>query len=220
MLIMHSRRHRHALGPGRYPGLSQRHPALIAAVLYRDHARGRDDASVRRRAAPPGAMAMTHAHPEREHTGRTRRGWRCASARAQIAALCGFGLQDQARIATAVSEIARNVYNYAAPGRVEFLIEGETAPQLLTIRIEDQGPGIADLDRILAGQYQSQTGMGVGLIGAQRLMDRFDDQQPRRARARVVELQQAAAGACAAAHAARWSATSAPAWRRCRPRRR
>ena len=97
----------------------------------------------------------------------------CRQRARQIAALCGFGLQDQARIATAASEIARNVYNYAAPGRAEFLIEGETAPQVLTIRIEDQGPGIAELDRILAGQYTSQTGMGVGLVGAQRLMDRF-----------------------------------------------
>jgi signal transduction histidine kinase/CheY-like chemotaxis protein len=97
----------------------------------------------------------------------------CRQRARQIAALCGFGLQDQARIATAASEVARNVYNYAAPGRAEFIIEGETVPQVLTIRIDDQGPGIAELDRILAGQYKSQTGMGVGLLGAQRLMDRF-----------------------------------------------
>ena len=97
----------------------------------------------------------------------------CRQRARQIAALCGFGLQDQARIATAASEVARNVYTYAAPGRAEFIIEGETVPQVLTIRIDDQGPGIAELDRILAGQYKSQTGMGVGLLGAQRLMDRF-----------------------------------------------
>ena len=97
----------------------------------------------------------------------------CRQRARQIASLCGFGLQDQARIATAASEVARNVYNYAAPGRAEFLIEGETVPQVLTIRIEDQGPGIADVERILAGKYKSQTGMGVGLLGAQRLMDRF-----------------------------------------------
>jgi signal transduction histidine kinase/ActR/RegA family two-component response regulator len=97
----------------------------------------------------------------------------CRQRARQIAALCGFGMQDQARIATAVSEIARNVFNYAAPGRAEFLIEGETAPQVLTIRIEDHGPGIADLDAILAGHYKSPTGMGMGLLGAQRLMDRF-----------------------------------------------
>jgi signal transduction histidine kinase/CheY-like chemotaxis protein len=92
----------------------------------------------------------------------------------QIAQLCGFGSQDQARIATAVSELARNVYNYASSGRVEFSIEGETVPQLLVIRIEDQGPGIANLDVVLSGRYQSRTGMGMGILGARRLMDQFD----------------------------------------------
>ena len=92
----------------------------------------------------------------------------------QIADLCGFGGQDQTRIATAVSELARNVYNYAGKGRVDFSVEGETAPQLLVIRIEDQGPGIADLALVLSGRYQSSTGMGVGLLGARRLMDQCD----------------------------------------------
>ena len=90
----------------------------------------------------------------------------------QIAALCGFGVQDQVRIATAVSELARNVYNYAGSGKVHFAIDGQTAPQVLSIRIEDQGPGIAQLDQILAGSYRSPTGMGLGILGAQRLMDR------------------------------------------------
>ncbi|MUI12474.1 response regulator [Massilia dura] len=94
----------------------------------------------------------------------------------QIAALCGFNAQDQARIATAVSELARNVYSYAGSGRVEFAVEGVTAPQLLVIRIEDKGPGIAHLDVVLAGRYQSRTGMGMGIIGARRLMDQFDIQ--------------------------------------------
>jgi len=92
----------------------------------------------------------------------------------QIAALCGFGLQDQVRIATAVSELARNVYNYARQGRVEFAIEGDTAPQVLVINVVDHGPGIVNLDLILSGQYQSTTGMGVGITGARRLVDRFD----------------------------------------------
>lgn len=91
----------------------------------------------------------------------------------QIAALCGFGVQDQVRIATAVSELARNVWNYAGTGKIHFAIEGSTAPQVFAIRIEDRGPGIAQLDHILAGQYESQTGMGLGILGARRLMDRF-----------------------------------------------
>jgi signal transduction histidine kinase/CheY-like chemotaxis protein len=92
----------------------------------------------------------------------------------QIAALCGFNGQDQTRVATAVSELARNVYNYAGNGRVEFSVEGETVPQLLTIRIADCGPGIADLEAVLSGRYRSSTGMGLGLLGARRLMDQCD----------------------------------------------
>ncbi|MDB5770439.1 MAG: Histidine kinase [Burkholderia sp.] len=92
----------------------------------------------------------------------------------QIASLCGFGVQDQARIGTAVSELARNVYNYASRGRIEFSVEGEITPQVLIIRIEDEGPGIANLDLILSGRYHSQTGMGLGIIGARRLMDQCD----------------------------------------------
>lgn len=92
----------------------------------------------------------------------------------QIAQLCGFSNQDQVRIATSVSELARNVYNYAGDGKIYFMIEGDTAPQILTIRIEDNGPGIANLDEILSGNYQSPTGMGMGIIGARRLADRFN----------------------------------------------
>lgn len=94
----------------------------------------------------------------------------------QIANFCGFATRDQVRIATSVSELARNIYHYAGAGDVQFLIEGDTAPQILTIRINDNGPGIKNLDVILAGNYQSPTGMGKGLLGAQRLMDRFDIQ--------------------------------------------
>ena len=91
----------------------------------------------------------------------------------QVAALLGFDNQDQARIATAVSEIARNVFNYARVGRATFRIEGQTVPQLLAIEIADQGPGIANLKRILSGRYRSETGMGLGILGARRLMDWF-----------------------------------------------
>lgn len=91
----------------------------------------------------------------------------------EIAGICAFGLQDQARISTAVSELARNVYNYAVKGRIEFAVEGNTVPQLLIMTIEDQGPGIPHIEDVLSGTYQSSTGMGVGVIGAKRLMDQF-----------------------------------------------
>ena len=92
----------------------------------------------------------------------------------QIAALLGFDNQDQVRIATAVSEIARNAHRYAGRGSAEFALEGTTSPQLLIVRVTDRGPGIAHLQSILAGEYRSRTGMGLGIIGARRLMDQFD----------------------------------------------
>jgi signal transduction histidine kinase/CheY-like chemotaxis protein len=91
-----------------------------------------------------------------------------------LARLLGFENQDQVRIATSVSEIARNAFRYAGGGRVEFIVEGATSPQLLLVRVSDRGPGIPDLQRILEGRYTSQTGMGLGILGARRLMDQFE----------------------------------------------
>ena len=92
----------------------------------------------------------------------------------EIARLVGFEGQDQTRIATAVSEIVRNAFRYAKGGKVEFAVEGASAPQLLLIRVRDQGPGIPNLPLVMSGQYQSSTGMGVGIIGAHRLMDKVE----------------------------------------------
>ena len=92
----------------------------------------------------------------------------------EIAALLGFDNQDQTRIATAVSELARNAFVYAGFGKVEFEIEGRTVPQLFVIRISDKGPGIANLQDILEGRYASRTGMGIGLIGVRRLVDQCE----------------------------------------------
>ena len=91
----------------------------------------------------------------------------------QLAELLGFETQDQTRLATAVSEIARNAFQYAGRGKVEFCIEG-TSGQTFLISIRDQGPGIGNLKTILDGQYKSATGMGLGIIGTKRLMDRFE----------------------------------------------
>jgi signal transduction histidine kinase/CheY-like chemotaxis protein len=92
----------------------------------------------------------------------------------QIAAGLGFDAQDQTRIATAVSEIARNAFSYAGGGRVDFQLEGRTQPQLLVVRISDSGRGIDHLRDVLDGRYRSKTGMGLGIVGARRLMDQFE----------------------------------------------
>ena len=92
----------------------------------------------------------------------------------RIAEFLGFEAQDQTRIATAVSEIARNAVGYAGGGRAEFALDGPDAPQRLVVRVGDEGPGIADLDAVLAGRFESRMGLGLGIAGARRLMDGFD----------------------------------------------
>src|SRR5262245_41214222 len=91
----------------------------------------------------------------------------------QIAGLLGFEAQDQTRIATAVSEIARNAFQYAGGGRVEYLVEGPPGEPTFLVRVSDRGPGLKDAQAILDGRYTSPTGMGVGLVGVRRLMDHF-----------------------------------------------
>ena len=90
-----------------------------------------------------------------------------------ITALLGFDTQEQTRLATAVSELARNAFQYADGGKVEFFVEGKTIPQLFRVKVTDSGSGIANLQEILDGQYHSKTGMGLGIIGARRLVDQF-----------------------------------------------
>lgn len=91
----------------------------------------------------------------------------------QLSALLGFNQQDQTRLATAVSEITRNAYQYAGGGRLDFSIDLRSRPQFLWMQVSDRGPGIRDLDATLSGAYLSETGMGIGLSGTSRLMDRF-----------------------------------------------
>lgn len=88
----------------------------------------------------------------------------------QIANLLGFDSQEQTRIATAVSEIARNAFKYAGGGKVELSVEGQS-PQVFLTRISDNGAGIANLSAVLGGDFRSQTGLGMGLAAAKRLMD-------------------------------------------------
>ncbi len=92
----------------------------------------------------------------------------------RVAELLKFDLQDQTRITTAVSELARNVLEHGGgSGRAELHVTGTPPHQALEVTISDEGPGIANLANVLAGEFRSANGLGVGLIGARRLMDRF-----------------------------------------------
>ncbi len=96
------------------------------------------------------------------------------SARQQartVAEALGFDHHDQIRIATAVSEIARNAFRYARGGSVSFDVDPET--RMFLVSVVDRGEGIPHLEKVLAGSYQSSTGMGMGILGTRRLMDNF-----------------------------------------------
>ncbi len=85
----------------------------------------------------------------------------------------GFGAIDQARIATAVSELARNIFLYANTGTVAVREVERNGRKGIEIVCNDQGPGIADIDTVMQDGYTTSRGMGMGLPGAKRLMDDF-----------------------------------------------
>jgi signal transduction histidine kinase len=91
----------------------------------------------------------------------------------KLAGLLGFDPQDQTRIATSVSEIARNAFEYAGGGRAALLVDRGREPACL-VRISDEGPGIPHLAEVLDGRHWSATGMGLGISGARRLSERFE----------------------------------------------
>lgn len=90
----------------------------------------------------------------------------------QLGEQLGLDQNRRTRLATAVSEISRNAFQYAGAGTVEYLLERLPTARLL-VRVQDSGPGIDALDAILGGRYHSTTGLGLGLAGARRLVDFF-----------------------------------------------
>jgi serine/threonine-protein kinase RsbT len=85
----------------------------------------------------------------------------------------GFSLTDVTMIATAISEIARNITSYAGRGAVRVMVQDREGRKALVVRAEDEGPGIADIERALEDGYSTGRGLGLGLPGARRLMDRL-----------------------------------------------
>ncbi|KXH80954.1 anti-sigma regulatory factor [Sporosarcina sp. HYO08] len=85
----------------------------------------------------------------------------------------GFGTVDQARITTAISELARNIYLYAEEGKIE--ITNVIEDGLIGIRIiaTDSGPGIPDVRRVMEDGFSTSGGLGAGIPGVKRLMDEF-----------------------------------------------
>jgi len=93
----------------------------------------------------------------------------------EMAKELGFSTVDQARIATAISELARNIYLYAKRGSI--CCEIITTPDNkigLCLVAKDQGPGISDISQVMQDGYTTSGGLGAGLPGVKRLMDQFE----------------------------------------------
>ncbi|TFJ92055.1 anti-sigma regulatory factor [Lentibacillus salicampi] len=88
----------------------------------------------------------------------------------------GFGTVDQARIATAISELARNIYLYAGSGKICFEVVEEMGQNGLGVRSLDTGPGIKNISQVMEDGYSTSGGLGAGLPGVKRLVDQFDIQ--------------------------------------------
>ncbi len=94
-----------------------------------------------------------------------------------IAKALGFGAVDQSRIATAVSELARNVTRYATDGRGEACVRAlppSPRGQGIEVIVRDEGPGIPDIEQAMQAGFTSGGGLGMGLPGTRRLMDEME----------------------------------------------
>jgi RNA polymerase sigma factor (sigma-70 family) len=92
----------------------------------------------------------------------------------ELAAQAGFSATELTIIATAVSEIARNIVMFANRGEIIVSLVGENGRQGVTVVARDSGPGIPNLDRAIQDGYSGYGGMGLGLPGSRRLMDEFE----------------------------------------------
>jgi RNA polymerase sigma factor (sigma-70 family) len=92
----------------------------------------------------------------------------------ELAAQAGFSATELTIIATAISEIARNIVMFAERGEVVVSLVGEHPRQGVRVVARDAGPGIADLERAVQDGYSGYGGMGLGLPGSRRLMDEFE----------------------------------------------
>jgi RNA polymerase sigma factor (sigma-70 family) len=92
----------------------------------------------------------------------------------ELAAQAGFSTTELTIIATAISEIARNIVMFARRGEILVSLVGENSRQGVTVVARDSGPGIPDLEQALQDGHSGYGGMGLGLPGSRRLMDEFE----------------------------------------------
>ena len=91
-----------------------------------------------------------------------------------LAIRAGFSICDSTLITTAISEMSRNVLEYAAEGEVTISLLKNGTKSGVKIVVHDCGPGIGDIAQVMKDGYSSRKGMGIGLPGTKRLMDEFE----------------------------------------------
>jgi serine/threonine-protein kinase RsbT len=91
-----------------------------------------------------------------------------------LATELGFSVGNATLIATAISELARNIVSYAGNGEIVMSVVRDSDRTGITIVASDSGPGIADLTLALRDGFSTSGSLGIGLPGARRLMDEFD----------------------------------------------
>jgi len=87
-----------------------------------------------------------------------------------------FDIIAQTKLVTAVSELARNVFDYVGKGEVIVEEAGDSLKRGLKITVIDNGPGIPDIDLAMSGGFSTSKGLGKGLSGTKKLMDEFSIQ--------------------------------------------
>jgi serine/threonine-protein kinase RsbT len=89
----------------------------------------------------------------------------------ELATAAGFTATDQTLIATAISEVARNILVYARHGEVRLRVIEDGGRRGIVVEARDEGPGIADVELAMRDGYSTAKSLGLGLPGARRLMD-------------------------------------------------
>ena len=92
----------------------------------------------------------------------------------ELASRGGFSSSDLSIIATAISEVAQNIVQYANEGEITITLISETHKKGVEIVAADRGPGVGDVSMVMRDGYSTGKGLGIGLPGAKRLMDEFE----------------------------------------------
>lgn len=92
----------------------------------------------------------------------------------ELASECGFPSTDLAVVATAISELARNIVRYAARGEIILRVVDDGGRRGVEVTATDDGPGIPDVALAMQDGYSTSGSLGLGLPGTRRLMDEFE----------------------------------------------